>query len=153
MLVGYGMDINSKSGALTLCNCPLHDAVGKGELTMVDVILELNGDIDAQNSLGLTPLAISTLKGHTKIALYLLQKGADPNIEDHEGKTAYIHAKENGNNELLQCLPIKKWSLNDDPKYQKLVEAKLKAKADGGASGKPKKGGKKGGKKKGKKKK
>merc|ERR1719347_1645044 len=41
MLVGYGMNINAKSGELTLCNCPLHDAAGKGELTMVDTILEL----------------------------------------------------------------------------------------------------------------
>ena len=119
---------------------------------MVDTILELNGDINIQNNLGLTPLALATLKGHSKIALYLLSKEADPTIEDNQGKTAYIHAKENGNYELLKHLPEKNWSLEDDPKWKALIEAKLKEKAESdGASKKGDKKGKKGNK--GKKKK
>lgn len=152
MLIDYGMDINIKSSELTLCNTALMDAVRKGSLNMVDTILELNGEINGQNNLGLTPLAIASLNGHTKIALYLLSKEADPTIEDNEGKTPYIHAKENGNLQLLKHLPEKKWSLKDDPKWNALIEAKLKEKEEGGGAKKGGKG-KKGGKKKGKKKK
>ena len=152
MLVHYGLDINTKSGALTLCNAPLHDAVNKGNLNMVDTILELEADINTQNDLGLTPLAIATLRGCEKIALYLLEKSADPEIQDKEGKTPYIHAKENGNKTLLPHLPERKWSLSDDPKWIALIEAKKKQKEEGGAKkgkkGKGKKGGKKGKKKK-----
>mmetsp|Transcript_19549 Transcript_19549/g.17313 ORF Transcript_19549/g.17313 Transcript_19549/m.17313 type:complete len:208 (+) Transcript_19549:155-778(+) len=153
MLIDYGMDINSKSSELTLANTCLHEAVNKNNLNMVDTILELKGDVNICNNLGLTPLALATLKGHSKIALYLLSKEADPTIEDKEGKTAYIHAKENGNYELLQHLPEKQWSLEDDPKWKALIEAKIKAIANG--EGGSKKGNKKGkkGKKKGKKKK
>eukprot|EP01083_Nonionella_stella_P094965 266552_1 len=124
MLIHYGMDINTKSGILTLSNTPLHVAVSKDNLNMVDTILELNGDINCQNDLGLAPLAIATLKGHIKVALYLLQKEADPTIKDKEGKTPYIHAKENGIVELLKHLPEAQWSLDDDPQWIALIEAK-----------------------------
>eukprot|EP00483_Globobulimina_turgida_P013688 UN13714 len=150
MLVHYGMDINSKSGELTLSNTPLHLAVTKGNLNMVATILGLNGDINSQNDLGLTALAIATLKGHIQIALHLLQKEAEPTIPDSEGKTAYIHTKENGIVELLSHLPEQHWSLNDDPKWLALIEAKLKQKQDGETkkAAKGKKKGKKGKKKK-----
>eukprot|EP00483_Globobulimina_turgida_P010270 UN10289 len=131
MLVHYGMDINSKSGELTLSNTPLHLAVNKGNLNMIDTILDVDGDINSQNDLGLTSLAIATLKGDLKIVLYLLQKKADPTIQDKEGKTPYIHAKENGIVQLLSHLPEQEWSLNDDPKWIALIQAKLKQKQDG----------------------
>eukprot|EP00484_Ammonia_sp_Unknown_P026321 CAMPEP_0197024680 /NCGR_PEP_ID=MMETSP1384-20130603/5187_1 /TAXON_ID=29189 /ORGANISM="Ammonia sp." /LENGTH=209 /DNA_ID=CAMNT_0042453101 /DNA_START=8 /DNA_END=637 /DNA_ORIENTATION=+ len=148
MLVDYGLDINTKSSELTLCNTPLHDAVNKGDLKMVTAITaELEGDINCQNSLGLTPLAIAALKGHTQIATYLLTQNADASIEDHQGKTAYTHAKENGHLELLKHLPEKKWSLDNDPKWKALVEAKLKQNEEAETK-KTSKGKKKGNKKK-----
>lgn len=153
MLIDYGMNINCKSSEITLENSCLHEAVNKNNINMVDCILELNGDINIVNNLGLTPLALATLKGHSKIALYLLSKNADPTIEDNQGKTPYIHAKENGNYKLLQHLPEKQWSLDNDPKWKALIHSKINTKNDDNKVKKSKKG-KKGKKsKKGKKKK
>mmetsp|Transcript_28935 Transcript_28935/g.47384 ORF Transcript_28935/g.47384 Transcript_28935/m.47384 type:complete len:211 (-) Transcript_28935:125-757(-) len=152
LLTEYGLEINVRSNELTLCNTPLHDAVNKNNRQMVDVILELNADINAQNNLGLTPLALAALKGHTEIALFLLSKNSDPDIEDYEGKTPYIHAKENNVHSLLDHLPEKKWCLDSDPKWKALVEAKLKEKENGDTKKGGKKDAKNGKKKKGKKK-
>merc|ERR1740123_762428 len=140
MLIQYGCDINAHSDKLTLSNTPLHAAVNGGNLKMVNAILACNANINVKNDLGLTPLALATLNGQTQIALHLLDKGSDPLIADNEGKTAYIHAKELMNDELLIHLPQQNWSLDDDPTWKQMWAAKLKQKADVGSGAKKKKG-------------
>lgn len=154
MLANYGIDINSKSTVIRLENTALHDAVYKRQLLMVDTIVNLDADIDAKNALGMTPLSMACLHNSNEIAKYLLKKSADPNIADQEGKTAYIHAKENSNQEMMKCLPVKKWSLDDDPQWQILIQNQLKQNAEQASKGKKSTGkGKKGKGKKNKKKK
>lgn len=61
-------------------------------------------DINSTNSLGQTALINATLSKSKAMVSFLLEKGADKSIKDDEGKTAYDHAIESSNLEIVKLL-------------------------------------------------
>ena len=59
-------------------------------------------DVNAQSETGLTPLMFAGMYNAIDIARYLLERGADPNVQNNDGGTALILAV--GNIEVLDIL-------------------------------------------------
>jgi serine/threonine-protein phosphatase 6 regulatory ankyrin repeat subunit B len=53
---------------------------------------------------GLSPLLISSLKGHSEIVRLLLENNADINIKTSEGATALMISAANGHTEVVKLL-------------------------------------------------
>ena len=152
MLVNAGLDINLQSTQDRLHNTALHDAVQMGSIRAANQLIQLKCDVNMQNDLGLTPIAIATLKGDESMVNILLKcEDINVNISDNNGKTCYNHAKENGFHQLMSLFPETEWNLSNDPQWQSLIEQTIQEQQQANEKkSKGKKGDKKG---KGKKKK
>ncbi len=70
-------------------------AVKKGNLQMVQTLLQYKANPNAKNAAGLTPLMIAAFDNQDMIVSLLLKSGADPALKDSIGKTALKMAEEN----------------------------------------------------------
>ena len=66
----------------------------------VDTIIANGGDVNEANEQGVTALHEAAVKGHDKMVLFLLEKGADRSIENHKNKTAWALARERGHGDI-----------------------------------------------------
>jgi len=60
--------------------------------------------IDYQDIDGMTPLMAAVDKDHLPTVDFLLKEGADPNIEDETGKTAFDIARDKNLTKILALL-------------------------------------------------
>ena len=91
-LIGEGLDVNAVDGDGF---SPLFFAVLKGNLAIVESLLEAGADIDFLNTEDQLPSLYQAISlNRTDIALALLQRGAQVNIETRGGFTAAYHAAE-----------------------------------------------------------
>jgi len=66
----------------------LHWAADRGHIGIAEIIINKNCSlINSQDAEGLTPLHYASSCGHLAVVRLLLQRGADPNIQDLEGDT------------------------------------------------------------------
>lgn len=63
----------------------LHAAAENGNLTIVKLLIKNGAIVDAKDYGSFTPLYIACIKKHFQVASYLLDSGADPNIEKSVG--------------------------------------------------------------------
>ncbi|RYO98916.1 hypothetical protein DL764_006949 [Monosporascus ibericus] len=79
---------------------PLHAAVADGDLEvapeMVKRLRKKGANINAQNSLGQTPLHVAILRGRADVVHTLCQSGADLNIADKTGTSAWAEVQKPG---------------------------------------------------------
>jgi ankyrin repeat protein len=72
---------------------PIHKAAYKGDLKKVKRIIEKDpSQINIQDSFGWTPLQLASSKGHIEIVEFLLNRGADTELENNHGETALLLA-------------------------------------------------------------
>jgi ankyrin repeat protein len=72
----------------------LHSAVLGGHLQMTQLLLEGNADINARDgNYGQTPLMLALRDSNVNILRLLLARGADVQLRDNEGLTAWDHAR------------------------------------------------------------
>jgi ankyrin repeat protein len=79
----YGMGLSGAQGSFT----PLMFAVRWGNLDAVKMLLAKGAKLEDADAGGMSVLMIAALRGHAKLAVYLLDQGADPNV-DKAGYTA-----------------------------------------------------------------
>lgn len=88
-------------------------AAERGYARMVGLLLAYGVDIDIQseaeasNEQGETALHAAVKNNHPKLIEFLLNKGADLEMADGEGRTAFTHAIESGHNDLAKILHAK----------------------------------------------
>ena len=63
----------------------LHCAVSGGDPDIIELLLSNGPDIDSRTGEGSTPLIIASFTGNVDAAKYLLEKGADPSLQDNYG--------------------------------------------------------------------
>ncbi len=94
----------------------LHYAAKYGSKQSVEVLLDAGASIDVQDYLGMTALTIAISEGNTDIALFLLDRGADPAIEEisticsnmsTEYDTALHYAVRHGNVAVAEAIYAK----------------------------------------------
>jgi len=63
----------------------LANAAAEGDTAEIDRLLARGVDVNTMGKEGMTPLAFALVNNNEKGFLYLLQHGADPNLQDEEG--------------------------------------------------------------------
>jgi ankyrin repeat protein len=81
-----GVDLNRHD--LDIGNTPLHVACQRGAVEILEVLLEHGARVGDQNNLGLTGLHICVKKDFASLAQLLINKGANPHLEDFQGVSA-----------------------------------------------------------------
>jgi len=66
---------------------PLHFAVDRGEVDIVQQLLDNGSEVNAQDSSGETPLMLAVTCEHLELVRLLLERGADKSIVNHDGCT------------------------------------------------------------------
>ena len=69
---------------------PIHWAVIRGHVGVVDVLLTEGVDVDVRDARGQSPLLVACANGQTTLVGYLLEKGANRHLVDNDGDTC-IH--------------------------------------------------------------
>ena len=86
-------------------NTPIHIAVDKKvnskELTM---LINMGFPVSQRNGKGMTPLNMAVTNNQKKLALTLIERGADPFIATISGDSALTNAFKNGNIEILDAI-------------------------------------------------
>ncbi|PSN51182.1 hypothetical protein C0J52_06044 [Blattella germanica] len=90
-LLKHGANPNAKD---KYGNTPIHYAVGKQLMKVVECILELKCDIDCTNNAGETPLIIAIMRRNEEMAIKLLNLGANPNAKTKYGYSVMHFAVE-----------------------------------------------------------
>ena len=75
---------------------PLHFAAQKGGIQTAQLLLEAGADINYVTQEDGSALVIATAAGHEEFALFLLDKGANPNVKDGWGVTPLHYALHEG---------------------------------------------------------
>jgi len=112
LLLARGADVNARvnegSTALLFAAAPRGPADSPGSmrcLETVSLLLAKGVDVnDAKNLLGRTPLIAAAAQGNLEIVKLLLDKGANTDARDKEGKTALTHASEQRHGQVINLL-------------------------------------------------
>jgi ankyrin repeat protein len=83
---------------------PLHAAVGGRSADAVRMLVDAGAPIDGKQQKGFTPLHAAVHQGNLELTTYLLAHGADPKLQNDEGKSAIGLAAEAGNSVILKLL-------------------------------------------------
>jgi ankyrin repeat protein len=83
---------------------PLHYAVQRDDVEMVDALLKAGADAKAVNRYGATPLFVACQNGNAAIIERLLKAGADPNSKNPDGETALMTAARTGKVDAVKLL-------------------------------------------------
>jgi hypothetical protein len=68
----------------------LQVAARRGQLAEVKKLLDAGAPLESKNQYGATPLYLAVFNGHTEVALFLLEKGANPNVTDTFYKSSIL---------------------------------------------------------------
>jgi ankyrin repeat protein len=122
-LIAKGADVNAACGqtrlyeaskSLTLSDVfidsgtPLHNAVGKGFRSMVELLLAHQADLNGDYPDGGSPLALAVQVGRTDMVKLLLEHGADVNGKGDMGNTPLHWAIEKGSEEIVGLILARK---------------------------------------------
>lgn len=83
---------------------PLHYAVQRDDVEMVDALLKAGADAKAANRYGATPLFVACQNGNAAIIERLIKAGVDPNAKNPDGETALMTAARTGKVDAVKLL-------------------------------------------------
>ena len=83
---------------------PLHYAVERGDLHMVNLILRSGAELDGVDEDGVTPLMVAVREEDVETVQWLLEAGAQVDVKDEDGDTALSMAAEQGCEDLFEIL-------------------------------------------------
>ena len=92
-LLGEGANPNLADNDEVGRNTPLHLAVEKNLLDVVEMFVENGCDLTLTNKYGYTGLHLAARAGLADMCSLLMSRGCDPNIPDRFGYTAAYWAK------------------------------------------------------------
>ena len=102
LLSGHNVNLNPITGNDSTL---LHELCIEGRPESAAFLLQHGIDVNLKrNSDGFTPLIIAEKMGEHTIAHMLLQAGADPNVQDKQGRTAVHYAAGDGDLSMLRLL-------------------------------------------------
>ncbi|KAK5050918.1 hypothetical protein LTR84_003477 [Exophiala bonariae] len=101
VLLEAGASPNMKSGSAGPENLPLEQACKRGDLSLIQLLLEYGADMEAPTAWRGTPLASAAWESRLQVVEYLLSKGADPRLHSGPFGTAFLSAVAVGSPEIV----------------------------------------------------
>jgi len=86
---------------------PLHRAIVRGDLRIVDFLIHNSGASDKKTLAGSTPLHYCAMYERTEPAKLLLRAGVDLQVQDNEKQTALDVAKQRRSNAIEDLVSAK----------------------------------------------
>lgn len=126
LLIDHGADVHSHS---TSGFTPLLFAAQQGDVDSARMLLDAGANVNDAAEDG-TALVLATHSGHEALALFLLEKGADPNATDAYGITALHYALLKGLARMSGVRPISGAGYLYRPNMPELVKALLEHRAN-----------------------
>lgn len=84
---------------------PLFDAVQENNAQMIKYLYVNEADVNHKNKDGKTPLMVASFNRHRQEAMcQLLRLGAEVNVVDNSGRSAFMHAINNNNGAMMDIL-------------------------------------------------
>ena len=82
----------------------LHSAALDGDVTKIESLLSLGFSIDSRDDQGVTALMVAAGNDKLQAVEYLLEKGADPSLEDNYGWNLLHWASQGGNPVIIELM-------------------------------------------------
>jgi hypothetical protein len=82
----------------------LPEAAARGNVTVVELLLEKGVELESKDGYGQTPLSRAVEKGHKVVVKLLLEKGADLESKDQIGRTPPSIGTEHGHDAVIKLL-------------------------------------------------
>lgn len=89
----------------------LHDAAWKGDLAMVQTLLDRGIHVNLKGISQSTAMHIASARGNSAVVFLLLSRGANPDCKTNDGKTPLAYAVMNGHLDVIRIL-IEKCSVD-----------------------------------------
>ena len=91
----------------------IHEAAAKGDIEAMQSSLDKGGNVNAKKgAASVSPLILSILNSHIKMAEVLITNGADLEGKDKFGNTPLHYASKNGNQKIVKFLIAKNADVN-----------------------------------------
>ncbi|HEX7081780.1 MAG TPA: ankyrin repeat domain-containing protein [Gammaproteobacteria bacterium] len=100
-MIARGADVDAAEANGTT---PLHWAVYREDVALVERLLDAGADPSVENDFGSTPMAEAAVTGNAEIIRLLLDAGADPESPNAEGQTALMAVARTGDLEAAKLL-------------------------------------------------
>ncbi|OQR95434.1 hypothetical protein THRCLA_07870 [Thraustotheca clavata] len=94
-LIGCGADVNEALGVCTLTNnmhTALHFAAMHGNMDMCKYLITRKAKVNAAGKDGITPLHLAVAGKHRMATLYLINSGANIQLQDKKEREPFLHA-------------------------------------------------------------
>ncbi|MFA9558106.1 M48 family metallopeptidase [Evansella sp. AB-rgal1] len=99
LLLLEGADVNEQDEYFG--ETPLHYAVN---IEVAQVLISAGADVNIQDNYGWTPLMNAVVNGDAELVTFLLDAGANPDIEDFDGYRAIDHAWDMDDDDIISVL-------------------------------------------------
>lgn len=103
-LVPYVLDQGAEVDFVSWGSAPLHRAVRKGNLDLVQMLIDRHADVNIRDDHGSSPLHVAARLGNMKILRLLLASGAEMDILDKKRETPLHKAASGGHVETVVLL-------------------------------------------------
>jgi ankyrin repeat protein len=113
-LIKQRTDVNAAESDGTT---PVHWAVYRNDVALVDELLKAGADVNAVNEFGATPMSEAAVTGNAAVIDKLLKAGADPESPNADGQTALMVLARTSNIEAARVLLKKKANVNAVEKW------------------------------------
>ena len=90
-------------------DCPLCGPAMFGDVVRIKRKLAAGADVNNASENGWTALMLAAYRNHAEVAKVLLQAGANPDMKNHEGKTAWDYIKGKKRMEYVFERAIEEW--------------------------------------------
>src|SRR5258708_10775239 len=113
IICGLGLGLIGASAMAAEPGEELVTAARRGQLAEVRRLLEAGAPLEAKNQYGATPLYMAVFNAHGEVAKLLLEKGANPNVEDTFYKSSiFAYALQKKQTEVVRLMLDKGVTVN-----------------------------------------
>lgn len=102
LMLQHGASLSARDSSYQ--RTPLLEAAARGAATVVQCLIQLGADVNAQDARGCTALMLAAMNGHPAAVGVLLRWGAQRDLVNERGNTALSYAAQDGRAVIVRLL-------------------------------------------------